>query len=97
LQELPHQATFINKLKLSDFKQVIIKAGLSAEFSGGVLWCCNSTVAVRKVRFFDKLVEDALIKLILFQLENGAVTIEGCLSPEYYQLRELLYSQYAIV
>ncbi|XP_059486908.1 probable cleavage and polyadenylation specificity factor subunit 2 [Neocloeon triangulifer] len=75
---LTHQATFINKLKLSDFKQVIVKAGLSAEFSGGVLWCCKGTIAVRK-------------------LETGTVTIEGCVSPEYYQVRELLYSQYAIV
>jgi cleavage and polyadenylation specificity factor subunit 2 len=29
--------------------------------------------------------------------DSGRVTIEGCVSDEYYQVRELLYQQYAIV
>lgn len=34
---------------LSDFKQVLAKSNIAAEFSGGVLMCCNNTIAVRKV------------------------------------------------
>lgn len=73
-----HQPVFINELKLSDFKQVLMKNNIPSEFSGGVLWCCNGTVAVRRN-------------------ETGRVTLEGCLSEEYYKVRELLYEQYAIV
>ena len=29
--------------------------------------------------------------------ESGRVTIEGCVCDEYYQVRELLYEQYAIL
>ncbi|CAB3385908.1 Hypothetical predicted protein [Cloeon dipterum] len=75
---LSHHATFINKLRLSDFMVVVKKAGYHCEFSGGILQCCNGTIALRK-------------------LESGTVTMEGCISPEYYQIRDLLYSQYAIV
>ncbi|XP_075221606.1 cleavage and polyadenylation specificity factor subunit 2 [Lycorma delicatula] len=73
-----HQPSFINELKLSDFKQVLTKNNIPSEFSGGVLWCCNGTVAVRRH-------------------EAGKVTLEGCLSDDYYRVRELLYEQYAIV
>ena len=41
-------SVFINEPKLSDFKQVLTKEGLMAEFSGGVL-VCNNLVAIRKV------------------------------------------------
>ncbi|XP_022244623.1 cleavage and polyadenylation specificity factor subunit 2-like isoform X2 [Limulus polyphemus] len=53
LQPLPtslvcgHPSMFINELKLSDFKQVLLRNGIQAEFSGGVLYC-NSVVAIRK-------------------------------------------------
>ncbi|XP_071453951.1 probable cleavage and polyadenylation specificity factor subunit 2 [Hetaerina americana] len=73
-----HQTVFINELKLSDFKQVLIKHGIPSEFSGGVLWCCGGILAVRRH-------------------EAGRVVLEGCLSEEYYRVRELLYEQYAIV
>ncbi|XP_047109970.1 probable cleavage and polyadenylation specificity factor subunit 2 [Schistocerca piceifrons] len=73
-----HQTAFINELKLSDFKQVLTKANISSEISGGVLWCCNGTVAVRRH-------------------DTGRVTLEGCLSEDYYNVRDLLYEQYAIV
>ncbi|KDR21766.1 probable cleavage and polyadenylation specificity factor subunit 2 isoform X2 [Zootermopsis nevadensis] len=73
-----HQTAFINELKLSDFKQVLNKNNIPSEFSGGVLWCCNGTVAVRRH-------------------EAGRVILEGCLSDDYYRVRELLYEQYAIV
>lgn len=53
LQPLPqnqipgHTTIFVNELKLSDFKQVLMKNGVQAEFAGGVLYC-NNTVAVRR-------------------------------------------------
>lgn len=47
--ETPHDTVFINELKLSEFKQVLAKMNINSEFSGGVLWCCNGTVAVRRV------------------------------------------------
>ncbi|XP_063222621.1 probable cleavage and polyadenylation specificity factor subunit 2 [Bacillus rossius redtenbacheri] len=79
VNQLPtHQTVFINELKLSDFKQVLTRSNISSEFSGGVLWCCNGTVAVRRH-------------------EAGKVTLEGCVSDDYYKVRELLYEQYAIV
>ena len=33
----------------------------------------------------------------LQRLDSGHVTIEGCVSDEYYLVRDLLYQQYAIV
>lgn len=77
-QIVGHQTAFINELKLLDLKQVLTKNNIPSEFSGGALWCCNGTVAVRR-------------------LEAGRVTLEGCLSDDYYRVRELLYEQYAIV
>lgn len=44
-----HDTAFINELKLSDFKQILTRSNISSEFSGGVLWCCNGTLAVRRV------------------------------------------------
>lgn len=43
-----HQSVFINEPRLSDFKQVLLKEGIQAEFVGGVL-VCNNMVAVRRV------------------------------------------------
>lgn len=77
--EIPvHNAVLINELKLSDFRQVLMKNNISSEFSGGVLWCCNGTLALRRI-------------------DTGKVTIEGCLSEDYYKVRDLLYEQYAFV
>uniref|UniRef100_A0A4W3HDU5 Cleavage and polyadenylation specificity factor subunit 2 n=1 Tax=Callorhinchus milii TaxID=7868 RepID=A0A4W3HDU5_CALMI len=46
--EVPgHQAVFINEPRLSDFKQVLLREGVQAEFVGGVL-VCNNVVAVRR-------------------------------------------------
>ncbi|KAG1652144.1 Cleavage and polyadenylation specificity factor subunit 2 [Nymphon striatum] len=47
IQAPSHSTVFINELKLSDFKQVLLKAGIHAEFSGGILYC-NNVVAVRR-------------------------------------------------
>ncbi|XP_058062767.1 probable cleavage and polyadenylation specificity factor subunit 2 isoform X1 [Anopheles bellator] len=74
----PHNPVFINELKLIDFKQVLMRSNIASEFSGGVLWCSNGTVALRRV-------------------DTGRVTIEGCISEDYYKIRDLLYEQYAII
>lgn len=50
MQTSHHSTVFVNELKLSDFKQVLGKNGIASEFSGGVLWCSNGTVALRRVR-----------------------------------------------
>jgi len=73
-----HPTVFVNELKLSDFKQVLIKAGIHAEFSAGVLYCNNGQVAVRRN-------------------EAGRINLEGCLCEDYYQIRSLLYEQYAVI
>ena len=43
-----HGTAFINELKLSDFKQVLVNSGVQCEFAGGVLYCNNQVVAVRR-------------------------------------------------
>ena len=45
-----HVAVFINEPKLTDFKQILIKEGILAEFSAGVL-ICNGMVAVKKASY----------------------------------------------
>lgn len=72
-----HKTYFVNELRLSDFKQILMKEGIQAEFIGGVL-VCNNSVAIRRN-------------------QQGLVDMEGCLSEDYYRIRELLYSQYAIL
>lgn len=42
-----HSTIFVNELKLSDFKQVLVKNGIQAEFHSGVLYV-NNKVCVRK-------------------------------------------------
>ncbi|XP_062351467.1 cleavage and polyadenylation specificity factor subunit 2 isoform X2 [Cinclus cinclus] len=44
---LGHQSVFMNEPRLSDFKQVLLREGIQAEFVGGVL-VCNNLVAVRR-------------------------------------------------
>ncbi|KAG8547375.1 hypothetical protein GDO81_028494 [Engystomops pustulosus] len=76
--EVPgHQSVFMNEPRLSDFKQVLLREGIQAEFVGGVL-VCNNVVAVRRT-------------------ETGRIGLEGCICEDFYKIRELLYSQYAIV
>ena len=50
-----HTSVYINEPRLSDFKQVLNKAGIQAEFAGGVL-ICNNVVAVRRVSIKKTLV-----------------------------------------
>ncbi|CAI6363223.1 unnamed protein product [Macrosiphum euphorbiae] len=44
----PRKTVFINRLKLSDFKQILSKNNIPCELSEGVLWCCNRTVCVHR-------------------------------------------------
>ncbi|CAB0016650.1 unnamed protein product [Nesidiocoris tenuis] len=74
----PHDSVFINELKLSDLKQILTKAGIDSEFAGGVLWCCDRTIAVKRQ-------------------ESRRVSLEGWISDNYYKVRDILYSRYAIV
>ncbi|CAG0891466.1 unnamed protein product [Darwinula stevensoni] len=49
LEDVPgHETSFVNDVKLSDFKQILTKEGIPSEFSAGILWCCNGTVALRR-------------------------------------------------
>lgn len=36
-------------MRLSEFKQVLSRAGISSEFNAGILWCANGTLALKKV------------------------------------------------
>lgn len=45
----PHDTVFLNELKLAEFKQILSKNNISSEISGGILWCANGTVALRRV------------------------------------------------
>lgn len=49
-----HQSVFMNEPRLSDFKQVLLREGIQAEFVGGVL-VCNNQVAVRRVSVFKSV------------------------------------------
>lgn len=74
----PHDFVFLNELRLADFRQILMKNNIQSEISGGMLLCCNGTIALKRI-------------------DTGKVTIEGCLSEDYYKVRDLLYEQYAIV
>ncbi|XP_053613296.1 probable cleavage and polyadenylation specificity factor subunit 2 [Plodia interpunctella] len=45
----PHAAAFVNSVRLSELRAAVAKLGLSAEFSGGALECCNGTLAIRRL------------------------------------------------
>lgn len=49
---LSHNCVFVNELKLSDFKQILAKHNINSEFSGGVLWCGNGTITLKRVILF---------------------------------------------
>ena len=72
-----HDTVFVNEVRLNEFKLILTKNGLSAEFIMGVL-VVNSKVAIKR-------------------LKSGHISIEGCLCEEYYQVRELLYQQFAVL
>jgi cleavage and polyadenylation specificity factor subunit 2 len=53
-------SVFLGDLRLSDFRQVLAQAGISAEFADGVLVCANGRVTVRKGGDDKLVVEGAL-------------------------------------
>ena len=71
---------YINEPRLSDFKQVLNKAGIQAEFAGGVL-ICNNVVAVRRVR--------KRFSLILFKFKLTVERFEGVLLSVILQVLPL--------
>ena len=72
LSKVPgHQSVFMNEPRLSDFKQVLLREGIQAEFVGGVL-VCNNQVAVRRVSVFQKgWTEQMLLMFCLFEFCNS--------------------------
>lgn len=74
-----HSTSFVNELKLSDFKLVLTRNGIPSEFQQGNLTCGQHS------------------NVLLRRHESGRVMLEGCLSDDYYVIRNLLYQQYAIV
>merc|ERR1719507_1007032 len=48
LENPGHGSVFVNELKLSDFKIVLTKNNINSEFIGGVLFCGNGSVALRR-------------------------------------------------
>lgn len=49
LTEIPgHDQVYINDPRLSDFKQILQKNGVQAEFAGGVLVCCSGALAITR-------------------------------------------------
>jgi len=48
VDEVPkHKTCYVNELKISDFRNVLLKQGMKAEFDSGVL-VCNGLIAVKK-------------------------------------------------
>jgi hypothetical protein len=47
-----HDQVYINDPRLSDFKQILQKNGVQAEFAGGVLVCCSGALAITRVSHF---------------------------------------------
>lgn len=82
----PHKSVLVGELKLADFKQFLASKGIQVEFAGGALRC-GEHVTLRKIS--DSTQKGG----------TGAqhVLIEGPLTEEYYQIRELLYSQFYLL
>lgn len=75
LQVPGHQSVFINEPRLSDFKQVLLREGIQAEFVGGVL-VCNNMVAVRRVSVLPTGLERTLFISSLQQMSPLALNWE---------------------
>ena len=48
LENPGHSSVFVNELKLSGFKIVLTRNNINSEFIGGVLFCGNGSVALRR-------------------------------------------------
>ena len=68
LQVSAHTAVFINEPRLLEFKLLLLKEGIQAEFSAGVL-ICNNCVAIKRVS--DAAILSVVSLCILpFAIEN---------------------------
>lgn len=76
--EVPHHAAvFINKPRLSEFKQIVVSKGIQAEMSGGVL-ICNNVVAVRRVSGVTCLIHQSATLLVTkFCIESAFHSVDS--------------------
>lgn len=59
--EIPaHNFVFLNELKLADFRQILMKNNIQSEISGGMLLCCNGTIALKRMDTGKVTLEGAL-------------------------------------
>ncbi|EDV21733.1 uncharacterized protein TRIADDRAFT_30006 [Trichoplax adhaerens] len=73
--EIPgHKSVFINDPRLSDLKQTLTKAGIQAEFVGGVI-VCNDKIAVRRTETGKITLEGAIC--------NDYYTVRDILYQQY--------------
>eukprot|EP00252_Welwitschia_mirabilis_P013317 TRINITY_DN2933_c0_g1_i2.p1 TRINITY_DN2933_c0_g1~~TRINITY_DN2933_c0_g1_i2.p1 ORF type:complete len:452 (-),score=102.77 TRINITY_DN2933_c0_g1_i2:296-1651(-) len=77
----PHNSVFVGDLRLADFKQLLAREGIQAEFIGGQLRC-GDYITVRRIG-------DTSQKSGVHQ-----IVIEGPLTEEYFKIRQYLYSQF---
>ncbi|EFA82503.1 beta-lactamase domain-containing protein [Heterostelium album PN500] len=79
----PHNSSFIGDIKLSEFKQLLIDSGYQVQFDQGIIAVSMKTT---------------LIYIWREEVDgNSSIQIDGILSDEYYQVRELLYQQFQII
>ena len=93
-----HTSVYINEPRLSDFKQVLNKAGIQAEFAGGVL-ICNNVVAVRRVSIKKKTLVLSRYSLVDHRIgfyfpENYSTLLPAHRYFGKYMLRKSYISQY---
>lgn len=86
----PHNSVFINELKISDFKQVLTKNNIQAEFSNGALWCANSTLAIRRVS------KSYFVRFVLFEFIQTIhrLTPANCALKDVYRKSIIKYETY---
>ncbi|KAL6503876.1 hypothetical protein OROGR_025799 [Orobanche gracilis] len=78
-----HKTVLVGDLKMADFKQYLASKGIQVEFAAGALRC-GDYVTLRKVGDSSQKGGGTIQHIIL----------EGPLSEEYYNIRNLLYSQF---
>ncbi|KAH3763735.1 cleavage and polyadenylation specificity factor subunit 2 [Pelomyxa schiedti] len=73
-----HQMVFVGDVRLSEFCEVLSRTGVQVLIDHGILLCCGGKVSLQKVDVDG----------------NSQVIINGNLCPEYFKIRDLLYTQY---
>lgn len=79
--QVGHRNVFVGDLRLSDLKEIMTKSLMPAEFAGGALCVEN----------------DRPPSIVLVRKRQHDLVIEGSLSAEYFDVRDLVYSQYMIL